>query len=63
MNEQELQKTLKDQQDIMVSMDERVQQLEKRQSETKDYSAELADIGKKLESNIKDETLVGLKAS
>ncbi len=63
MNEQELQKTLKDQQDIMVSMDERVQQLEKQQSETKDYSAELADIGKKLKSNIKDETLVGLKAS
>ena len=63
MNEQELEKTLKDQQDIMVSMDERVQQLEKKQSETKDYSAELADIGKKLDSKITEETLVGLKAS
>lgn len=63
MNEQELQTAVKDQQEIVVLMDKRVQQLEKQQSETKDYSAELADIVKKLESNIQDETLVGLKAS
>ena len=63
MNENELQTAVKDQQEIVVLMDKRVQQLEKQQSETKDYSAELADIVKKLESNIQDETLVGLKAS
>lgn len=63
MNEQELQTTVKDQQDIIVSMDERVQKLEKQQSETKDYSAELAQINKKLEHIVKDETLVGMKAS
>jgi len=63
MNEQELQTAVKDQQDIVVLMDKRVQQLEKQQSENKDYSAELADIGKKLEHIVKDETLVGLKAS
>lgn len=44
-------------------MDKRVQQLEKQQSENKDYSSELADIGKRLEHIVKDETLVGLKAS
>lgn len=48
---------------VRQKYDERVQQLEKQQSETKDYSAELADIGKRLESNIQDETLVGMKAS
>ena len=63
MNEQELQTTLKDLQEIMVSMDGRLQEIEKQQSETKDYSAELADIGKRLGNNIKDETLVGLQAS
>lgn len=63
MNEQELQTVVKDQQEIMVLMDRRVQQIEKQQSETKDYSAELASINGKLEHIIKDETLVGLKAS
>lgn len=63
MNEKELQTAVKDQQDIVVLMDKRVQQLEKQQSETKDYSAELAQINKKLEHIVKDETLVGLKAS
>ncbi|WP_341831308.1 hypothetical protein AACH28_19995 [Sphingobacterium thalpophilum] len=63
MNEQDLQTTLKDLQEVMVSMDDRFQQMEKHQSETKDYSAELAQINKKLEHIIKDETLVGLKAS
>lgn len=63
MNEQELQTTVKDQQEIIVLMDKRVQQLEKQQSESKDYSAEIAQITKKLEHIVKDETLVGLKAS
>ncbi|MDM1046972.1 hypothetical protein [Sphingobacterium hotanense] len=63
MNEQELQTAVKDQQEIVVLMDKRVQQLEKQQSETKDYSEELAQINKKLEHIVKDETLVGLKAS
>ena len=44
-------------------MDKRVQQLEKQQSETKDYSEELAEINKKLDSKITEETLVGMKAS
>lgn len=63
MNEQELQTAVKDQQEIMILMDRRVQQIEKQQSETKDYSAELASINGKLEHIVKDETLVGLKAS
>ncbi len=63
MNEQELQTAVKDQQEIMVLMDRRVQQIEKQQSETKDYSAELASINGKLEHIVKDETLAGLKAS
>src|SRR5690606_2884287 len=63
MNEQELQTTVKDQQDIILLMDKRVQQIEKLQTETKDYSAELARIDGKLEHIVKDETLAGLKAS
>lgn len=63
MNEQELQTTLKDLQDVMVSMDGRLKEIEKQQSEAKDYSAELNEIGKKLDSKITDETLVGMKAS
>lgn len=63
MNEQELQTTLKDQQDIIVSMDERLKEIETQKPEIKDYSAELAEIRKRLESNIKDETLVGMKSS
>lgn len=61
MNEQELQTTLKDLQDVIVSMDDRFQQMEKHQSETKDYSAELAHINEKLERIIADDTLNGLK--
>jgi|SRR5690606_9958473 len=63
MNEQELQTAVKDQQEIMVLMDRRVQQIEKQQSETKDYSTELARIDGKLEHIVKDETLAGLKVS
>src|SRR5690606_6699577 len=63
MNVQELQTTVKDQQEIVVLMDKRVQQLEKQQSETKDYSEELAEINKKLDSKITEETLVCMKAS
>ena len=63
MNEQELQTTVKDIQEIMVSMDGRLQEIENQQSEPKDYSAEFANIVKILEHIVKDETLVGLKAS
>lgn len=63
MNEQELQTTLKDLQDVMVSMDGRLEEIEKQQSEAKDYSAELTEISEKLESKITEETLVGMKAS
>ncbi|MBK1442565.1 hypothetical protein JHJ32_21375 [Parapedobacter sp. ISTM3] len=63
MNEQELQTTLKDLQEVMVSMDGRLQEIEKQQSEAKDYSDELAEISKKLDSKVTEETLVGLKDS
>lgn len=63
MNEKELQTAVKDQQEIVVLMDKRVQQLERQQSKTKDYSEELASINGKLEHTVKNETLVGLKAS
>ncbi|WP_028296887.1 hypothetical protein [Olivibacter sitiensis] len=63
MNEQELQTTVKDQQDIIVRMDKRVQQIEKQQSETKDYSAELAYISGQLEHLLTDDMLTGLKES
>ncbi len=63
MNEQELQTTLKDLLEIMASMDGRLQEIEKQQSEAKDYSAELTEISEKLESKITEETLVGMKAS
>lgn len=63
MNEQKLQAIVKDQQEIMILMDKRVQQIEKQQSEAKDCSAELTEIGKKLKSKITEETLVGMKAS
>lgn len=62
MNEQELQTTVKDIQEIMVSMDGRLQEIENQQSEPKDYSAEFANIVKILEHIVKDGTLVGLKA-
>jgi len=63
MNEQELQTAVKDQQEIVVLMDKRVQQLEKQQSETKDYSEELAQISKKLEHVATVEDLAELQAS
>lgn len=63
MNEQELLVILKDTQEILVQVDKRLQKMEENKPEIKDYSAELADIGKRLESNIQDETLVGMKAS
>lgn len=63
MNEQELQTTVKDQQEIMVLMDKRVQQIEKQQSETKDYSVEIALISKKLEDVATVEALAELQAS
>ena len=63
MNEKELQTTLKDLQDVMVSMDGRLEEIEKQQSEAKDYSDELAEINKKLDSKVTEETLVGMKAS
>src|SRR5690606_6073877 len=63
MNEQELQTTLKDLQEVMVSMDGRLEEIEKQQSEAKDYSDELAEINKKLDSKVTEETLVGMKAS
>lgn len=44
-------------------MDGRLQEIEKQQSEAKDYSVELTEISKKLESKITEETLVGMKAS
>lgn len=63
MNEQDLHDILKDTQEVLVQVDKRLQRMEKNKSEIKDYSAELGDIGKRLESNIQDETLIGLKAS
>lgn len=63
MNEKELQTAVKDQQEIVVLMDKRVQQLEKKQSENKDYSAELAQINKKLEHVATVEDLAELQAS
>src|SRR5690606_12402593 len=63
MKEQELQTAVKDQQEIVVLMDKRVQQLEKQQSETKDYSEELAQISKKLEHVATVEDLAELQAS
>ncbi|GAA4787154.1 hypothetical protein GCM10023231_14120 [Olivibacter ginsenosidimutans] len=61
MNEQELQTILKDTQDILVQMNERLHQVETQKPETKDYSAELAHINEKLERIITDDTLNGLK--
>jgi len=63
MNEEELLVILKDTQEVLVQVDKRLQRMEKNKTEIKDYSAELADIGKRLESNIQDETLIGMKAS
>jgi|SRR5690606_26203947 len=63
MNEEELLVILKDTQEVLVQVDKRLQKMEENKPEIKDYSAELADIGKRLEHITKDETLVGLKAS
>jgi len=63
MKEQEIQTILKDQQDILVQMNDRLHQIEKQQSETKDYSAELAHISGQLEHLLADDMLIGLKES
>lgn len=63
MNEQELQNILKDTQEALVQVGKRLKKMEEDKPEIKDYSAELADIGKKLDSKITEETLVGMKAS
>lgn len=63
MNEQELQNILKDTQEALVQVGKRLQKMEEDKPQSKDYLAELADIGKKLDSKITDETLVGMKAS
>ncbi|MEN5433612.1 hypothetical protein ABE545_08215 [Sphingobacterium faecium] len=44
-------------------MDGRLEEIEKQQSEAKDYSDELAEINKKLDSKVTEETLVRLKDS
>jgi|SRR5690606_22824850 len=63
MNEQELQNILKDTQEALVQVGKRLKKMEEDKPQGKDYSAELADIGKKLDSKITEETLVGMKAS
>ena len=63
MNEQELLVILKDTQEALVQVGKRLQKMEEDKPESKDYSAELADIGKKLDNKITEETLVGMKAS
>lgn len=63
MNEQELQNILKDTQEALVQVGKRLKKMEEDKPQSKDYSAELADIGKKLDSKITEETLVGMKAS
>lgn len=63
MEEQEIQTILKDQQDILVQMNERLHGLEKQKSEIKDYSAELAHISEQLEHLLTDDMLTGLKES
>lgn len=63
MNEQELLVILKDTQEVLVQVGKRLKKMEEDKPESKDYSAELADIGKKLDSKITEETLVGMKAS
>ncbi|HBW80739.1 MULTISPECIES: hypothetical protein [Sphingobacterium] len=63
MNEQELLVILKDTQEALVQVGKRLKKMEEDKPESKDYSAELADIGKKLDNKITEETLVGMKAS
>lgn len=63
MNEQELLVILKDTQEALVQVGKRLKKMEEDKPQSKDCSAELADIGKKLDSKITEETLVGMKAS
>lgn len=63
MNEQELLVILKDTQEVLVQVGKRLQKMEDNKPESKDYSTELAEINKKLDSKITEETLVGLQAS
>ncbi|MCT1526435.1 hypothetical protein [Sphingobacterium hotanense] len=51
MNEQELQTTLKELQDVMVCMDGRLEKIEKQQSEAKDYSAQLTERTQNVRKN------------
>lgn len=63
MNEQELLVILKDTQEALVQVGKRLQKMEEDKPQSKDYSIELAEINKKLDSKITEETLVGMKAS
>ena len=63
MNEQELQNILKDTQEALVQVGKRLKKMEEDKTQSKDYSAELSEINKKLDSKITEETLVGMKAS
>lgn len=63
MNEQELLAILKDTQEALVQVGKRLREMDENKPESKDYSTELAEINKKLNSKITEETLVGMKAS
>src|SRR5690606_21681427 len=63
MNEQELLVILKDTQQALVQVGKRLRKMEDNKAESKDYLAELAEINKKLDSKITEETLVGMKAT
>lgn len=63
MNEQELLVILKDTQEALVQVGKRLREMEENKPEIKDYSTELAEIRKRLEGKITEETLVGMKAS
>ena len=66
MKEQEIQTILKDQQDILVHMNEQLHRIEQQKSETpeiKDYSAELAHISEQMGHLLTDDALTELKDS
>lgn len=66
MKEQEIQTILKDQQDILVQMNERLHRIEQQKPELieiRDYSTELAYISGQLEGLSKDDIVPGLKES
>ncbi|WP_118194320.1 hypothetical protein [Albibacterium indicum] len=66
MKEQEIQTILKDQQDILVHMNEQLHRIEQQKPETgedKDYSAELEHISRQLGHLLKDDTLIEFKES